>query len=434
MNLPSWQKLKRNSYLRNNPRINTYRYVQEIMKGYWRNPRNLLELVLKRKISPLAFLKLIDQQLRLELKNDKEVFELKRIYENILISGGLMKRLGLDLGTKNIVLSYRNAEGEAKFRCEINGFYTMPNNNNFAKNMLINAGVPYIERNGNFVALGKKAEEIAHAFNKTLRRPMSDGVLSRSEEDGIEIMATIVHSIIGEINEDAVLYYCVPASAINRDINISFHAKVAKIIMNGYESKNGKKLLGFEINEAQALIMASTIVSKTAIAISFGAGMVNVCYALFGIPVYSFSYVGSGDWIDIESAKQFGYDPARPDGSYKQTPTSISRIKEKMSLSKLPTDPIERAIYINYTILVDNVLDGIIKGFKENEDKARVSIPMPIIVAGGTSIPDGFVDMFKSQLATKKLPFEIGDIIRPERPLFAVAEGCLNVAEMHEIK
>lgn len=342
-----------------------------------------------------------------------------------------MKRYGLDLGTKNIVLSYDDPQKGVRFRREVNGFYVMKDDNSFTKNMLVNAGVPYIEREGHFVALGGKAEEIAHAFNKTLRRPMSEGVLSRSEEDGIEIMATIVHSLIGEIKEDAILYYCVPAPALNRDVNTAFHEKIAQMIMNGYESSSGHKIQGYAINEAQALVLSS-IPDKTGIGISWGAGMVNVSYCLFGMPVYNFSLVGSGDWIDVESAKQFGYDPAKPLGDYKQTPTSIARIKEEMSLTEMPSDPIKRAIYINYSILMENVIAGIIDGFKENEDKARISKPMPIVVAGGTSSPVGFVELFKELFAKNNSPFEVGEINKPEKPLYAVSAGCLSAAQLHE--
>lgn len=343
-------------------------------------------------------------------------------------------RYGLDLGTKNIVLSYEK-DGKIKFRREINGFYKLPNDNAFTRNMLVQAGVAFVEQDdGTFIALGGKAEEISHAFNKTLRRPMRDGVLAQSEEDAIEIMAIIVQNLIGKnLEEDSILYYCIPAPAINAEVNTSFHQKIAQMIISGYESKSGNKIDGYHINEAQALVLSS-IENKTAIGISFGAGMINVCYCLYGVPIYSFSYVGAGDWIDLASAQQYGYDKDKPEGDYKQTPTSISRIKENISLKKMPSDPIERTIYINYTILMDNVIDGIIKGFKENEDKARISEAMPIIVAGGTSSPEGFTELFANQFKEKKPPFEVGEINRPDKPLFAVAEGCLLAAQLHEEK
>lgn len=36
------------------------------------------------------------------------------------------------------------------------------------------------------------------------------------------------------------------------------------------------------------------------------AGMVNICYAMYGNPVFSFSIVNSGDWIDKQAAKATG--------------------------------------------------------------------------------------------------------------------------------
>lgn len=366
--------------------------------------------------------------------SSSEVNIIEKHFRKILNLKGMIMEFGLDLGTKNIVLSFYDKNNNIKFRKEVNGFYKVPNDNAFAKNMLISAGVPFIEQNNTFIALGSKAEEIAHAFNKTLRRPMSDGVLSQGEEDAIEIMAVIVQNLIGHnLDEDSILYYCVPAKAINSNINIDFHRRIAQMIINGYESKNGNKIQGYSINEAQALVLSS-IPSKTGIGISWGAGMVNVCYCLFGLPVYSFSVVGSGDWIDIESARQYGYNPEKPEGDYKQTPTTISRIKEKVALSSMPSDNVERTIYINYTILMDNVIDGIIKGFKENEDKARISDAIPVVVAGGTSSPEGFTELFKEQFINKSPPFEVGEIQKHEKPLYAVAQGCLEAAHLHQGK
>ena len=43
-------------------------------------------------------------------------------------------------------------------------------------------------------------------------------------------------------------------------------------------------------------------------------------------------------------------------------------------------------------------------------------------------------EMFKELISKKKPSFEIGEITRPEKPLFTVAEGCLIAAEFHEIK
>jgi len=340
-----------------------------------------------------------------------------------------MLRLGLDIGTKNIVLAYKDKEGKKKIRHEVNGFLKVPKADGFTKQLLINSGVAYVEEGESFIALGKKAEELSYAFNKTLERPMVDGVLSGKTEEAMKIMAIIIRAIIGKLAEDAVLYYCVPANAINTETNVAFHDKVMKMMIDDFD---GGVIKSFSINEARAIIIGQ-VEDKTGIGISFGAGMVNVCYCLYGIEIFAFSIVGSGDRIDIDSAKRFGYNPKEPEGSYKETPTSICKRKEKMSLLKCPDDMIGKTVWINYGIMIENVMKGIIDGFKKHEEKARIDRPIPIIIAGGTASPEGFVEYVIEVVKKLSVPFEIGSITRTEKPLYSVAEGCLAAADLHEV-
>jgi hypothetical protein len=343
-----------------------------------------------------------------------------------------MQRMGLDIGTKNIVLAYTDKDGKKKIRHEVNGFVKIQKGDGFTKQLLVNSGVAYVEIGNNFVALGKKAEELSYAFNRTLERPMIDGVISGKTEEAMQIMAVIIRAIVGKLNDDAILYYTVPADAINTETNVAFHEKVMKMMIDDFDSS---KIISFPINEARAIVI-SQIEDKTGIGISFGAGMVNICYCLYGIEVFSFSIVGSGDRIDIDSAVRFGYDPKEPDGSYKETPTSICKRKEKVTLTECPEDIIGKTIWINYGIMIENVMRAIIDGFKKNEEKARIDRPIPIVIAGGTSSPDGFTEYVQNTVSkmqdNNEIPFEIGSITRAEKPLYTVAEGCLVAAEMHE--
>lgn len=345
-----------------------------------------------------------------------------------------MQRLGLDIGTKNIVLAYKK-DDKKKIRHEVNGFIKIPRADNFTKQMLVNSGVSYVEMDDSFVALGKKAEDLSFAFNKTLQRPMQDGVISGDADEAMEIMAIIIHSIIGELDEEAVLYYCIPADALNMKTNVAFHDKIMKMIIDQYEGKAPIK--AFSINEARAIIM-NEIPDKTGIAISAGAGMINVCYCLYGIEIFSFSIVGSGDKIDLDSAMKFGYDPKNPGGDYKETPTSICRRKENkmkdksFDLSECPDDVVGKTIYVNYQIMIENVVSGIVEGFTKNEEKARVEKEIPIVIAGGTSSANGFIEMFKEVIGKMEVPFDVSEIRMAANPLYAVAEGCLVASEMYE--
>jgi len=155
----------------------------------------------------------------------------------------------------------------------------------------------------------------------------------------------------------------------------------------------------------------------------------NRSFATFGGVVHN-----SGDWIDTEAAKQFGYDPGNPDVKSQETPTSICKRKEKIDLT-IPlgeVDRIDQAIMLHYQLLIENVLNGIIQGFENNIDKARIEAPVPIIMAGGTASPVGFKEYFERILANHALPFEVSKIKVDEKPLLTVAEGCLVAAEMHE--
>ena len=156
--------------------------------------------------------------------------------------------------------------------------------------------------------------------------------------------------------------------------------------------------------------------------------MVNACYSLFGLPVFEFSLVGSGDWIDRETARVIKGE----------TMTSTCRYKEnklknrKFTLKKMPEDNVGKALYINYGILIENVVRGLVDGFIQNEDKARLERPMPIILGGGTAMVDGFQDRFQEVINDLEVPFQVGEIKMADPMLYAVADGCLVASELHK--
>ena len=347
-----------------------------------------------------------------------------------------MKKFGLDIGTKHIVLAWRDAQGNIKHRYEVNGYFTLPRNDAFTEQLLMKNAIPYVSRqsgkNVEFVAIGQKAEQLAYSFNKTLRRPMAEGGVSRNDDDSQEIIAIIIKSIIGKLTEDASLYYCTTAKSINNDmLNIEFHKKVVKLIIESYQGE--AKLNASHINEARCLVIDQL---GQAIGISWGAGTVTVHAGIFGVPIFEFSVSGSGDWIDDEAAKRFGYNPEHPDRNYAETPTTICRRKEKLDLNKVPEDKVEQAILLMYEILVENVVREICRGFKENRDKCRFDQPTPIIMAGGTAMPPGFLKLFLRKLADAKeeLIVPVGDVKIASDTLFAVSSGCLIAAEMSDEK
>lgn len=168
-----------------------------------------------------------------------------------------MAGIGFDCGTFNLVKATRNKDNTVDCLREINAFIEVPLEDKFAFKMLKKAGVPLIERNKVAYAIGEQAVSIARSFgNIELRRPMHAGCVNPREKDGFSILATMIHSMIGEVSSDGEpLCYTIPANAINEETDVDYHQDVLKQIFSKYEINN-KRVMPYPINEALALIYA----------------------------------------------------------------------------------------------------------------------------------------------------------------------------------
>lgn len=334
--------------------------------------------------------------------------------------------IGFDCGTYNLVCCRRKSENEFTYKREVNAFLQMPLENRFVFNMMKAAGVPLIEQpEANLAyALGEAAVNMAYTMTQIeLKRPMKDGCLNPRERHAQQIMNVMCHSLIGEIEEDNTqLYYSVPANAINQETDADYHGKVLEAMFRSYKSEKGFKVDPHPINEALALVYAE-LGNKmwTGVGVSCGAGMVNICYAMYGAPIFQFSIVNSGDWIDKMASKAIG----------EETTTYVNREKMHADLTvENPDTLVQRAIKTQYEIMIQHTVSGIKKGVEEAGNKARSEQPIDIVVAGGTSMPKGFDTMFRNILEQSKITnMKIGEVIRPQDPLYSVARGCLIAAE-----
>lgn len=332
--------------------------------------------------------------------------------------------IGFDAGTYNLVCCTRDDKKNFVYDREVNAFLEIPLEDRLVFQMMKTVGVPLIEREKTkkAYALGEKAVRMAYTLAQLeLKRPMRDGCVNSKEKEAYEVMSIMVHSLLeGNVkaNND-VLYYSVPANAINEETDTEFHTKVLESIFQAYESDDGKKVKAFPINEGLALVYAELKADNyTGIGISFGAGMVNLCFAMFGVPVFTFAIVNSGDWIDKMAAKATG-----------ESTTFINQEKTKVALNTEPTNLVERAIQTQYRIMIEKTASVIKKGLSEAGKKARSDTPVNIVIAGGTSLPVGFDVLFRDIIKQAELPIQVGNIVRPNDPLFSVARGCLVAAE-----
>jgi len=329
--------------------------------------------------------------------------------------------IGFDVGTYNLVCCNRDDNGNFVNKREVNAFLELPLENRFVFNMMKNAGVPLIERENVAYAIGEAAVNMAYTMSQLeLKRPMAHGCVNPKEKDAFQILNIMIHSLLDNVKQDnETLYYCVPANAINEDTDADYHQKVLEAIFKAYKSDKGFKINANPINEALALVYAELgKKAYTGIGISFGAGMVNICYAMYGTPVFTFAIVNSGDWIDKQAARATG-----------ETPTFINKEKTKIDLSKAPTNLVERAIQTQYRLMIEHTITGIKKGLAGASKAIHTEAPVDIVIAGGTSSPYGFATLFKDTLVQANLSIKVGEVIKPNDPLYSVARGCLIAAE-----
>lgn len=329
--------------------------------------------------------------------------------------------VGADIGTFNLICARRGEKpGEVKYRKEVNAFLEIGLESRFTFNMLKKSGVPLIERENVAYIVGESAVEIARSHRLLqLKRPMKDGTLNAEERDAFRILMIMIHSLLGEAKQDKEqVYYSVPANALNAKTDADYHQKVLADVFKMY-NVNGKTVEAYPINEALALVFAELEAKAfTGIGLSFGAGMVNFCYSIFSQPITSFALVNSGDWIDQQAA-----------AATNETVAVINREKTKIDLGKTPTSLVERAIQSQYRIMIEKTVSGIKDAIQKAAKTVKPDEPVDVILAGGTSSPPSFVELFKEVVAASDFPIPVGEIRRPDDHLYAVARGCLVAAE-----
>ena len=405
-------------------------------------------VVTHRRIKKLSLTKFKhNKQINIEETPPNVLYEVYRLGDLYMGRRVNMSELGIDIGTKTIVIAYNNGE-KTNYISEINGYYPFERCTPFIKNILDDPNktrsdgtkrpARWFELDGRAIILGRDAEEFAYAKNDTMLRPMAEGGVA-SDEEAMTVLGTIVHGLInmaendlGKFSNNIKICYCTTAKAINTDsVNIDYHEKVVGMILDSYKTK--AKLSFQPIKESHAIVIDMSD-DATGIGISWGAGTVTVSYVKYGIEIYSFCWAGAGDWIDTQVAMRHGYDvdKAKKKKS-KETPTTVAKKKESVDLTPgvdLSNDRLAMDIVLHYDILIGKVIAGIVAGFEENESAARIEDAVPIYMAGGTSSPKGFVERCVAKFSESDVPFQIGNITRSDKPLYSVAAGCLKAANM----
>lgn len=324
---------------------------------------------------------------------------------------------GLDVGTANLLSAGQEVGGDVSVKRERNAFLEIPAAAAGSRDTLTRLNVPYVTHKDKMFVLGDVSFELANMFGSEVRRPMQGGFLSPMERDAIPIMRFIIDRLLGAPGEEGEsVTFSVPAPSIDQDNDTVYHEGIVSSIL---------KKLGYTpnpINEGHAVVFAELADQEfTGIGISCGGGMFNVCVSYKTIPAVTFSVARGGDWIDEHVAKVMGIQKTR-----------ATAIKEGDVDLLEPRNREEEAVVLYYRNLVSYVLLNLKQRFELARDVPQFTEPVEIVVAGGTSLVGGFVQIFAEELQKIDFPLKVAGIRRAEDAITSVARGCLIAAALTE--
>jgi hypothetical protein len=327
----------------------------------------------------------------------------------------------VDIGTCFLVAAQQADNGEIKTKSIRDAFFDMENNDPSVKNMLKNGKINYIEAGEKLYIIGDSAVTMANIFKRECRRPLSKGVLAPGELEAEKVLLVLLESILGKASTPGeICYYSIPGNPIDRNIDVVYHAAMCGKIL----SSLGYKAVA--MNESAAIVYSNCAKEQfSALALSFGAGAVNVALLYNTIVGMTFSLSTSGDYIDDMAAKATGSTMAR-----------IQAIKEKHLnlLDASDGDPKtfreREALIIYYKSLILKTLDAIKNRFVKTGSGFELPESIPLILSGGTALPKGFKELFEEGFKNVKDTFTIpiSEIRMANDLLSSVAQGLLVAA------
>lgn len=325
----------------------------------------------------------------------------------------------LDVGTSNLVLARLGKDGKVELNRLRNAFVEIDEEQK-AKLAASDLNAVHIKEHSYIV--GDEAISIARILNKEVRRPMASGILNPQEKEARSVVSALVKALVGDPQEDdEKICFSVPAVPVdNPKANTVWHAGFFGKLLErfGYAAE--------PVNEALAIIYAECAADDhSGIAISHGAGQVNVCASYKLVGSLEFSICRSGDWIDINSAAGVGTSVAK-----------ILKVKEDPKFDLLAYDEVDEeigeALYHHYIAMIRYEIQHLVREWTKMKDQLDFPEPIPIVLSGGTASISGFKELWEEELQKfqKKnpLPFKVKEVRMAKDPLGAVARGLLTYA------
>jgi len=320
--------------------------------------------------------------------------------------------IGLDVGTSRIVAA-RALGKKYAYEAQLNAFFTLPYSR-LAESLLQRENVLHQVDHNEIMVSGSDAERLAEVFHAETRRPMKEGILNPLEPHALEVIQSIMTKLLGRAGTPGQkVFFSVPAPIGGNEGGIRHHQESIRQVLTdlGYEAT--------PVEEGLAVVFGELSASNfSGIGISCGSGLGNVCLAVLSVPVLSFSIAKAGDFIDSQSALVTG-----------DISTRLRVQKEHgFRLNGMNGSRTNNALTVYY----DQVIENLVKTLKENISSAprlpKMTQAIPLVLAGGTVIPDGFFERFRAALQANELPVKLSEVRVSAEPLNSTARGLLMAA------
>jgi len=323
----------------------------------------------------------------------------------------LSKQAGLDIGTMNIIAARQKGKTVETKRIR-NVFIDLTMDQ--VKMLKLSGETSYITKGDTCYVLSDDAANIANIFGRPLRNPMKKGVISAGEIEAMEMLKIMVGEILGKAPEGGICCVSSPGDPIDNDFDALYHQAVVTDIVSSY---------GWKVetaSESTALAYSECADTMfTGLCISFGHGMTNVSLVFKTIEALKFSVSRGGSWIDDQTSKVTG-----------KTSSQICSVKEKGIDLLNPIGRDQAAIVVYYKHLIKYAISNFIAKFKTIQGNIELPNAIPVVIAGGTSLPKGFVDLVKQAInEAKGFPFNISEVRHASEPLNSIARGLLIMAQ-----
>lgn len=321
--------------------------------------------------------------------------------------------MGLDVGTSRIVVA-RSGESKPEFASQLNAFVAIPFSN-MTLGSLLREQIPHRVEGGKIIVYGNEASKFAAMLNAEIRRPMTRGVLDASEPDSLNVIRELLSTLLGECDafDDPSVTFTVPAAPLGAEGSLTFHERTLKQIL---------KELGYKpaaINEGLAVVYSELEQSNyTGIGISCGGGLCNVCLSYLSVPVLSFSVPKAGDFIDRSAAEVTGERANR---------IRLSK-EDSFHFNGYFADKTNQVISVYYEDMIQTLVASLDEAFHRASNLPKFDRPIPLVLSGGTAMPEGFRDRFAKLLDEQEFPVSVSEIRLASDPLNATANGALQCA------